>query len=161
MFFKNYINLVLLLCLGQYATAQKIVLQTDFDGQLIKGSIEELIQKIQTGHSVRVGWQLDFDEDKKSDLEHWVDAEFISILEGHVFTQIETIYAQVPNADIPQIEILESTKRWTGVLGTNGKLVSRYLINDIYKVEDPNLEKYLRDVAGIKERMVATTWTVN
>ena len=110
---------------------------------------------------VRFGWQLDFDEDKQSDLEHWVDAEFISILEGHVFTQIRPIYAQVPDADARQIQILESTKRWTAVLGTNGLLVSRYLINDVYNVEDKNIKKYLVDAAAIKERIVATTWVVN
>ncbi len=156
----RYVLAFLLISFCASMQAQKIVLKTDFDGNITEGSIEQLIQKIQVGHDVRVGWHLDFDEDKQSDLEHWVDADFISILNGHVFTQISPIYAQIPNPEIPQIEILESTKRWTAVIGTNGLLLSRYLINDVYNVEDKNIQKYLVDAATIKERRVATVWVV-
>ena len=75
----------------------EILVATDFDGKVTTGSIENLIAEIRKGKPVRVGWQLDFDGDKKPDFDHWVNADFITILGGHVFTQLETIFIQGPN----------------------------------------------------------------
>ena len=43
------------------------------------------------GESIRIGWQLDFNEDKIPDLEHWIDGKFLTIMNGLVFNQIEPI----------------------------------------------------------------------
>ena len=101
------------------------VLQTNFEGQVVSGSIDDLIAKISQGKAVRIGWQLDLDKDGNADLEHWIDADFISVLNGHVFNQIQPIYRQVPKKEIPQVDIINSSMQWTGIIGTNGKLISR------------------------------------
>jgi len=107
-----------------------IVLETDFDGSVSSGSKEELISYIREGKPLRVGWQLDFDGDGISDLEHWIDATFISILKQEVFTQIDPIYAQGPNESIPQVEIYSDNTKWTAVIGTNGILMNRFIQKD-------------------------------
>ncbi len=121
-----------LITIAQFTTAQtsNIVLKTNFEGTIEAGSIDTLITKLQEGKSLRIGWQLDFNNDGESDLEHWIDADFISILNGHVFNQIKPIYRQVPKKEIPQVQILNATVQWTGIIGTNGKLISRYIIPD-------------------------------
>jgi len=139
---------------------ENIVLKTDFEGKVVEGSIDKLITEIQNGKSVRVGWQLDFDNDKVADLEHWIDANFLSILNGHVFNQIEPIYKQLPKADIPQVEIIPSDMQWTAIIGTNGKLISRYVIPNMDQFEDDKLWEKLQEMTAIKERMVATIWVI-
>ena len=138
----------------------EIVLKTGFSGKVEWGSVDTLITRIQEGRKLRIGWELDFDEDGQGDLEHWIDAGFISILNGHVFNQIAPIYRQVPNGEIPQIEIVNSKMQWTGIIGTNGKLISRYVIPDLHLVEDEELRAKLEMSAEIRERLVATTWAV-
>jgi len=103
---------------------------------------------------------LDFDGDGKGDIEHWVDATFISILSGEVFHQIDPIYQQIPKSEIPQIEIVQSDWQWTGVIGTNGKLKSRFIIPDLEMIEDEEMRNKLAKRAEIKEWMVATTWVI-
>lgn len=63
-----------------------IVLETDFDGNVVKGSKATLIEEIRKGKPVRVWCQLDFNDDKDPDFDHWLDAEFITILKEDVFT---------------------------------------------------------------------------
>jgi len=48
--------------------SNKIILRTDFDGKVTEGSIENLITKINEGKELSIGLQLDFDDDKISDL---------------------------------------------------------------------------------------------
>lgn len=158
---KNLTLIITLILHTHFFLAQdsNILLKTDFDGKVAEGSIEQLIEAIQGGEQIRLGWQLDFDQDKKSDLEHWVDAEFISILNGHVFNQVSPIYRQVPKKEIPQIEILPSPMKWTAIIGTNGKMLSRYVYPEISEFEDENIRKMLEKKQEVKTRMVATTWT--
>ena len=147
-------------------TSYELVVTTDFEGQVVSGSIDSLIQEIRKGKPVRVGWQLDFDKDRKPDFDHWVDAEFITILGGHVFTQIETIFVQGPNTSIPQVEIYPSTHQWTAVIGTNGKLLNRFIIEDTPNVEvgeeinKEKIEKQLAEMKKVNTWKVATFWSV-
>lgn len=138
-----------------------ILLKTDFEGNIESGSIENLISEIQKGSKIRVGWKIDLNKDGSADLEHWIDANFLSILNGHVFNQIEPIYKQLPKSNIPQVEIIESTMMWTGIIGTNGKLISRYIIPELLQIEDDNLYDAMAKQTAIKEKMVATVWAVD
>ena len=150
-------------------------METDFDGNVVKGQKEELIKYIQEGKSIRVGWQLDFDGDKKADLEHWVDATFITILGGEVFTQIDPIYAQGPNIDIPQVEIYSDQTKWTAVIGTNSKLLNRFIVGEspVGKIKastELSEEEKAKQIKAIEESFaemqkvdkwdVATFWSV-
>lgn len=138
-----------------------ILLKTDIEGKIVSGSIENLISEIQKGSKIRVAWQHDLNKDGIADLEHWIDADFLSILNGHVFNQIQPIYKQLPKADIPQVEIIESTMMWTGIIGTNGKLISRYIIPELLQIEDDNLYDAMVKQTAIKEKMVATVWAIS
>lgn len=142
------------------AQSNNIVLRTNFDGQIVEGSIDSLIRKISEGKELRIGWQLDFDNDGKSDIEHWINASFISILNGHVFNQIQPIYRQVPKKEKPQVEIINSNMKWTGIIGTNSKLISRYIIPDLHLIEDEAIRERFEKIAEIKERIVATVWVL-
>lgn len=136
----------------------EILLKTDFDGNVIEGSLKNLIENIQKGENIRVGWQMDFNDDKIPDLEHWIDAKFLTIMSGHVFNQIDPIYAQAPMMEIPQVEISDSPLQWTAIIGTNGKLKSRYIFPNIEKEQDEEERKYLQEITQISERMVQTIW---
>lgn len=151
-----------LLALSNWVTAQtnKVMLKTNFSGKVEYGSIDSLISKIQEGKALRIGWQLDFDENGESDLEHWIDADFISILNGHVFNQITPVYRQIPESNIPQMQIINSSIKWTGIIGTNGKLLNRYIVPDIHLIEDESVRKQLEKRAKIKEWTVATIWVI-
>ncbi len=157
-------NLLLLcLCILSFVGGPKespYLVSTDFEGKVVSGSIEALIEEVQAGKAIRVGWKLDFDGDQVADLEHWVNADFLTVMEGHVFHQITPIYRQIPKSEIPQIEIVNSPMQWTGIIGTNGKLVHRYLLEDIDSIEDEFVRNQMRARCEIKERIVATMWVL-
>jgi len=136
----------------------EVLLKTDFDGRVTEGSIQKLIDNIRAGEKIRVGWNLDFDNDAIADLEHWIDANFLSVLNGQVFNQIEPIYAQGPNMELPQIEIGNSNIMWTGIIGTNGKLISRFINPDLDKITDENQRKQMEMMTQINEEIVETIW---
>jgi len=129
------ISIFTCLCFLGTAQSYEIVLATDFDGEVSSGSKEALIKAIRSGQPVRVGYQLDFNQDKEPDFDHWIEATFITILGTEVFTQIDPIFAQGPNISIPQIEIFPGNTRWTAVIGTNGKLLNRYVLEALEPVE--------------------------
>ena len=159
---KTVITLILILfSTVVFGQQSEILLKTDFDGKVIEGSLDALIEAVKSGESIRIGWQLDFNEDKVPDLEHWIDAKFLTIMNGHVFNQIDPIYAQAPMAEIPQVEISNSPLKWTAIIGTNGKLKSRYIFPEIEKVEDEDYRKNLKEMTQISERMVQTIWAIN
>lgn len=159
---KTVLTLILILCSTiVFGQKSEILLKTDFDGKVTDGSLESLIESVKRGESIRIGWQLDLNDDMVPDLEHWIDAKFLTIMNGHVFNQIEPIYAQAPMADIPQVEISNSPLQWTAIIGTNGKLKSRYIFPEIEKVEDEEYRKNLKEMTQISERMVQTIWAIN
>ncbi len=143
--------------LGQQS---RVLLKTGTKGEVITGFIERLITTIQEGKAIRIGWQFDFDDDGAPNLEHWIDANFLSILNGHVFNQIEPIYGQLPMEEIPQIQIKASKLKWTAVIGSNGKLMSRYIYADVNDVEDNSERKYLEGLLEVSERIVPTIWVL-
>lgn len=139
----------------------EIVLETDFDGNVVNGSKEKLIEEIRKGKPVRIGYQLDFNEDKVPDFDHWLDAEFITILKNDVFTQIKNINLQVPKMDIPQIDIIPNNTMWTAILGTNSLLINRYVFPELEYETDPDgnpimTEQLEKDLA----RRETSTWKV-
>lgn len=123
----TFLLFLLYLCVGAISAQSKIVLETDFDGNVVAGSKAELIKEIRLGKPVWVGYQLDFDEDKVADFDHWAEAEFITILKDEVFTQIRNINVQRPNMDPPHIDIYPGNTMWTAYSGPIA-----YLRTDIY-----------------------------
>lgn len=97
-----------------------LLLATDFDRQPTHGSKDALIAAVESGEPIRVGWQIDFDGDAKSDLSHWSEAKFLSVWEGEVFTQVGAIHRQRPRRGQGQIELTEPHMEWRGMIGTTG-----------------------------------------
>lgn len=169
--FKILLTVTLLFILSIGASVAQsnysIVVSTDFEGNVVSGSIEDLITEIRKGKPVRVGFQLDFNKDKEPDFDHWIDAEYITILNGHVFTQIESIFRQIPRAEIPQIDIIPVDDEWTGIVGTNSKLLNRFVLGPFdYETDDAGNPIVTKEVEkALKQRevrtwMVATFWSV-
>ena len=143
--------------LWQLSFSQNVIYRTNAKGESVLGSIKSLINYIQEGYPIRVGWKLDLDQDGRADLEHWADAKFISILGGQVFAQIESIYAQSPRADLPQIQIGRENMKWVAVIGTNGKLLSRFIIEDMNKV-DESRKALFEELIKVSNQQVETMW---
>ncbi len=172
--------LFIILTLAYFTTQAQnyeIVLATDFDGLVTEGSKQELIKFIREGKPVRVGWQLDFNEDKEPDFDHWIEATFITILGEEVFTQIDPIYAQGPNIEIPQLQIYPNNTQWTAVLGTNGKLLNRFILNgqkkpelifdeslgltkEQFEIEKKKAEESWLKMNAVDTWQVATFWSI-
>lgn len=145
----------------------RILLETDFEGNVVRGSKQELIQEIRKGKSLRIGWQLDFNKDGEPDFDHWAPAEFITILNEDVFTQIRNINLQVPKLDIPQIDIIPTTTMWTAILGTNSLLKNRFVYGEFEfeRDEDGNpivTEQVEKELAKreVQTWKVATFWVI-
>ncbi|SNR46923.1 hypothetical protein [Dokdonia pacifica] len=141
-----------------FAQSPKVLVKTNSEGNVSEGSIESLIQAIREGNDIRVGWSLDFDKDGKPDVEHLIDAKFLTILNGHVFNQIDPIYAQAPNAKIPQIQIGNNNIKWMAIIGTNGVLMSRFIIPDIEDQKNEDYKKQLEMMSKVSEDIVETSW---
>ncbi len=145
----------------------KILLHTDFEGNVVSGSKEKLIEEIRKGYSVRVGWQLDFNKDGVGDFDHWAPAEFITILGNDVFTQIRNINVQLPYQDKPQVDIIPVNIMWTAILGTNSVLRNRSVYEDLeleydeegkaIMDEETEQQMKMREVSSWK---VATFWAI-
>ena len=94
-----------------------------FDGKATSGSKPRLIAAVQRGETIRIGWDIDFDDDGISDLSHWADAEFLSVWEGEVFTQVAAIHRQRPIRGEGELQLPGPFTEWRGLLGTNGKIM--------------------------------------
>ncbi|MEM1188233.1 MAG: hypothetical protein AAGI72_06890 [Pseudomonadota bacterium] len=112
------------------ATAQPecpgLIFATGFDGAPTHGSKDALIESVNRGESIRVGWDIDFDDDGEGDLTHWADAAYLSVWQGEVFTQVEAVHAQRPRRDEQDIMLREPYTEWRGSFGSNGVLEGRY-----------------------------------
>lgn len=139
-----------------------IALHTGFSGEVIEGSKQLLIDEIRKGKSVRIGYQLDFNSDGVADFDHWATAEFITILDGEVFTQIRNINIQIPNMKVPQIDIMPNNIMWTAILGTNGLLKNRFVFSDLETEYDENGKQIIDEKMEkeLKKREVST-WKVS
>jgi hypothetical protein len=156
---KHIILIVLLSFLSNtFGQTPKLLLKTDEKGKVIDDSIDSLIKAVRQGNSINVGLSLDFDKDGNPDVEHLVNAKFLTILNGHVFNQIEPIYAQAPNGKVPQVEIGNNNMQWTGIIGSNGILMSRFIIPDIEEQTDENYKKQLELMSQVTEEIVETSW---
>ncbi len=165
----NKLVLILLLFSISFVSAQqsKIVLKTNFQGDITQGSIEDLISKIQEGHTLRLGWSLDFDNDNIPDLEHWVEAEFITIMNGHVYNQIKTIHQQMP---LPaNVELSSNGNTWQAIISTKGVMQHQYSFEtppqiggvNGKEISEAQQKEILENLLKIQEDKVATVWALS
>ncbi|MEO1337353.1 MAG: hypothetical protein AAFV29_17045 [Myxococcota bacterium] len=110
---------------AESATCARLLAEVSTDGRIVKGSKEALIRAIRSGEPLRVGWALDWDNDKKTDIVHWVDAGFLSLFEGEAFAQIQSIHRQKPVPGQSRVVLSDQLQHWYGLIGTNGVLEGR------------------------------------
>lgn len=119
------------------------VFQNDEQGGVIFGEKIKLLEAVRLGYPVRIGWG-------GGSVEHIADASFLTIFEGEVFGQIETIMGQAPAIDQDAVKIrFRPESHWTKIAGTNGfstALMTNYLHDSI--------------VGGNVDRRSATAWYV-
>lgn len=99
---------------------------TDLEGVTSHGSKDALIEAVNKGTSIRIGWGLDFDGDGASELVHWADAEFLTVWEGEVYTQVGPVHAQTPIRGQSRVQLKSDNSEWRGSIGTNGILEGRF-----------------------------------
>lgn len=103
-----------------------LILATDFDRKVSHGSRDALISAVNSGHPIRIGWEMDFDGDNTGDLTHWADAAYVSIFNGDVFTQVDAVHAQSPDQQEGAVKLRTPYAEWRGSLGSNGVLEGSY-----------------------------------
>lgn len=95
------------------------------DGSVSTGSVELLKAAYRAGHHIRVGWELDWDQDGITDITHWANADFLSEFEGTIAAQIPSIRRQLPRPGEGTISLATETT-WTGLIDTLGRLQGGY-----------------------------------
>ena len=146
----------------------KVIYEADRDGKRISGSLEKLIQHVKDGNPIRVGWELGVKDDNGVPrLEHWTNAGFLTILKGHVFGQISSIYGQGtshPSIEIPFVRIGDEPDGWVAVIGTTGVMHQKFKTDqemlDAYKEMGLNDEEIQEQLKKQETSKVLTKWAV-
>lgn len=140
------------LCFAQ-TTHTNVVCEIGEDGEVVSGSLDSLLMAVRNGKKIRVGWELDFNKSSSSIIEHWSDAGFLTIFDGHLFAQIESIFEQAPAPmNPPKIMFVDSKPDgWVGIISTTGILRSNY---------KGSSEKSIKEIMALTESKVRTKWAV-
>lgn len=147
----------------------KIVYEADREGNRISGSLEELNNYVRNGNPIRVGWELGKrDSTGRARLEHWADAGFITILKGHVFAQISSIYGQGtshPSIEIPFVQMMNGEPDgWVAIIGTTGVMGQKFKADqatiNAYKEMGLNDEQVAEQLKAQEKSKVKTMWAV-
>lgn len=150
-------------------TSYSVVCEINQKGEVISGSISDLKDYVKNGNPIRVGWVLKFHnpkDGKSMDLEHWTDAGFVSLWNGHVFAQIKSIYQQGPSFESPPSIYLVNEKPdgWVAIIGTTGVMRQKFAQDDriiesmkTAGMTDKEIEKQMKAMETMK---VHTKWAV-
>ncbi|MHA7870826.1 MAG: hypothetical protein ACX939_00600 [Hyphococcus sp.] len=95
---------------------------TGFDRQPIYGSKEALADVVERGEPIRIGWELDFDDNGEPDILHWTDASYLSVWEGEVYAQVQAIHRQRPVRGEGDMVLPDAFSEWRASLGTTGRV---------------------------------------
>lgn len=102
------------------------LLTVERDGSISAGAHQKLLAAYRKGASIRIGWELDWNNDDKIDVTHWTSAQFMSEFQGVIFSQIPSIQQQRPVKSNGEIIFPEKSRLWFGLLNSKGKLTGRY-----------------------------------
>jgi len=94
----------------------QLIYEHSAQGELIKGSKKDLIDAVRMGKEVRVGWKMGSSEQY---VEHFAEAQFLTIMNGEVFGQITPILSQKTNQQEKKIGFREGLK-WSFIASTTG-----------------------------------------
>ena len=95
---------------------------TDFDRSRLGGSKAALVEAVERGDPIRLGWELDFDKNGEADILHWADASFLTLWEGEVFTQVRAIHRQRPLRGEGDMNLSDEFIEWRASMGTTGRV---------------------------------------
>ena len=114
----------------------KHLLSVSPDGSVTRGSKAAIVEAVESGKSIRVGFGLGPGRGVDGDfsLTHWFNPSFMTVLGGEVFTQTPIIHSQRPVRPAYDVDFPDAASRWVGTIGTNGQLHSKGLLDD--KVAD-------------------------
>lgn len=160
-------------CDGPQGEAYTIVYEANAEGQVVDGSLDELLDLVNSGNPLRVGWTIKGAlPDPKGgaptpvEFNHWADANFITILNGHVFSQVKPIFQQGPSFDTPPAVFLTSDlpNSWISIIGTTGVMQQKFIYDEksreamlaFYESEE-EFENQMKEMETLK---VATRWAV-
>ncbi len=102
-------------------TCDNLLFATGYDAKPAAGTKAALVEVIQRGEPVRIGWELDFDGDGKANVSHWSNAAFLSVAQGEAFAQVSAVQRQRPRGG-GRIEFADTFTEWRGMLGSDGSL---------------------------------------
>ncbi len=155
---------------GQDLNQYEIIYEANHNGEPIKGDLETLVDYVQNGNPVRVGWvlQMGFSDPEKESIEmqHWVDAGFLTTIKGHVFAQISSIYQQGPMIGDPPGVLLINGKPdgWVAIVGTTGILRQKFdgseSMIDIMRADGYSEEDIKKELKAMESQKVLTKWAV-
>lgn len=146
-----------------------VICEIDREGEIVSGSLLELSDYVKNGNPIRVGWVLHLKnpaDGKAIELEHWTDAGFISLLKGHVFAQIKSIYQQGPSfVDPPGIFLVnEKPNGWVAVIGTTGVMRQKFAQDDVIvqsmKAAGMTDAQIKKELSAMEVMKVRTKWAV-
>lgn len=151
----------------------KIVYEADKNGKPISGNIEALLEHARNGKQLRVGWVLEFknsETGKIETIEHWSDAGFITIINNHIFAQINPIAQQSPKlSNPPEIRLIDGKANgWVAIIGTTGVLEQHFTENammtrivEAMKKRGASEEEISKRLESMRRQNVKTKWAVN
>jgi hypothetical protein len=97
----------------------------DAQGKTTTGSRAAVAAAAQRGDQIRVGFRVGRGNGAEDAVTHWVNAGFVSVFEGNVFTQLPVIHQQTPVPGKSTIRLADKLQDWYASVGTDGMLVSR------------------------------------
>jgi hypothetical protein len=87
----------------------KLIYENDENGNKVAGDFDKLIRAVRKGEPIRIGWKIEHPTNKSLKVEHFADAQFITILsDSTVFAQIEPIVGQTPDIKERSITLKEN-----------------------------------------------------
>lgn len=94
------VNFLFFLPLEAFASepSLNLVFHQSEDGKVLAGSLEALKQAVRDGKRIRIYMKL-------RTIEHTMDSGFLSIFNGKVYAQINTIQGQRPNRQTGNVEL--------------------------------------------------------
>jgi len=113
------------------------------------GNKDALIKAVRAGQQIRVGWGVSWElpDGQKTGVEHVADSKFLTIFQGEVFAQIDSILPQRPRTSEKAILFNSPNgETWTGMLDTSGKLHSFHSSQDEPKTQPMASFWYLEGV---------------
>ena len=123
---KTTLLLLVISCLTLWAYTSQAQMQLiyahDENGEKLTGSKDALIAAIRSGKQVRLGWKMG---NGVNTVEHFADAQMVTIMNGEVYAQITPIISQSPKFNKNTITFNAGMK-WSMIACTNGVNTTLY-----------------------------------